>query len=128
MTETLNLTLYGDTQHLRLNNAWLRWTNRHAAAAHTRRLRAETAAAVTEMLENGTATACHAPCYIVAQLTTATRRFPDADAIAITCKHIIDGIVDAGALPDDSPEHVRSVTYLHPIKTGRRSIRIRIHH
>lgn len=128
MPQTLDLTITGDTNHLRLNNAWLRWTNRHASAAHAKRLRAQTAEAVKQLLETGDATACTEPCYIVAQLTTSTRRFPDADAISITCKHVIDGIVDAGALPDDSPQYVRSVTYMHPLKTGQRSIRVRIHH
>ena len=39
-------------------------------------------------------------------------RLPDADACAPSVKGVIDGLVDAGVIPDDGPERVRSVTYL----------------
>lgn len=42
------------------------------------------------------------------------RSLPDADAIAPGVKGFIDGIVDAGVIPDDGPDHVTSVTYLAP--------------
>lgn len=33
-------------------------------------------------------------------------RMPDTDALPTACKAILDGLVDRGIIPDDSPEHV----------------------
>lgn len=43
------------------------------------------------------------------------RSLPDPDALAPTLKAVIDGIVAAGVIPDDTSTHVRSVTYLPPV-------------
>ena len=40
-----------------------------------------------------------------------TGRALDADGIAPSAKAAIDGLVDAGLLPDDSPKFVHAVTY-----------------
>ena len=42
------------------------------------------------------------------------RSMPDADAIAPSVKPVIDGLVDAGVIPDDSPAYVHQVTYRAP--------------
>jgi hypothetical protein len=45
------------------------------------------------------------------------RSLTDAAAIAPTVKAILDGVVDAGLLPDDSGEYVRGEHYLLPAKS-----------
>lgn len=42
------------------------------------------------------------------------RRLSDPDAPAPALKPVIDGLVDAGVIPDDGPDYVSSVTYLPP--------------
>lgn len=39
----------------------------------------------------------------------AALRIPDADAVPTACKAILDGLVDAGMIPDDTPEWVVEV-------------------
>lgn len=36
----------------------------------------------------------------------------DLDNLIATCKPILDGIVDAGIIPNDTPKHVPAITYL----------------
>jgi hypothetical protein len=49
----------------------------------------------------------------------ANRRSPqDVAACAPEAKAAIDGLVDAGLIPDDSPEHLLSVTFLPPLVGG----------
>lgn len=43
-----------------------------------------------------------------------TGRLQDADACHPCVKAIIDGLVDAGVIPDDDPAHVRAIHYLAP--------------
>lgn len=50
---------------------------------------------------------------------TRTNRLPDTCAIAPAYKAALDGLVDAGVLPDDGPEHVTAVTFLPSHRTGR---------
>lgn len=40
---------------------------------------------------------------------------PDVGACAPTAKAAIDGLVDAGVLDDDGPDHLFSVTYVTPV-------------
>lgn len=40
------------------------------------------------------------------------RSLPDPDGLAPGLKAVLDGIVQAGVIPDDTPAHVRGVTYL----------------
>jgi hypothetical protein len=43
-------------------------------------------------------------------------RLQDVGACNPAVKAAIDGLVDAGILPDDSPEYVKSLVYLPPKK------------
>lgn len=56
---------------------------------------------------------------IVVDHQTRTRQLPDTCAIAPAYKAALDGIVDAGILPDDGPEYVHAVTFLPAHRTGR---------
>lgn len=46
-------------------------------------------------------------------------QLPDVAACAPDVKAAIDGLVDAGVLPDDTPEYLPSVTFHAPQKAGR---------
>jgi crossover junction endodeoxyribonuclease RusA len=43
-------------------------------------------------------------------------RLQDADACHPSVKAVIDGLVDAGVIPDDDPRYVRAVTYHAPTR------------
>jgi len=43
-------------------------------------------------------------------------RLPDPDACAPSLKGVLDGIVDAGVIPDDAGEWVKAITYLPAVK------------
>ena len=43
---------------------------------------------------------------------------PDTGACIGAVKAAIDGLVDAGVLPDDGPRYVRSLLFLAPVVTG----------
>ncbi len=64
------------------------------------------------------------PVSIIFQLTTATARKVDVDACQGASKPVIDGLVDAGVMPDDNGDHVKAITYLAPIHTGDDSLRV----
>lgn len=51
------------------------------------------------------------PCHIEAIPLTTTRRRQDVGACMPVVKAAIDGLVDAGVWPDDTPDHVLSVRY-----------------
>lgn len=51
------------------------------------------------------------PCHIEAVPLTTTRRRQDVGACMPVVKAAIDGLVDAGVWPDDTPDHVLSVRY-----------------
>jgi hypothetical protein len=55
-----------------------------------------------------------------------TARLPDVGAVAPACKAAVDGLVDAGILPDDDPAHVLSLTFTAPRKTGVDALTIEI--
>lgn len=53
------------------------------------------------------------------------RRSPqDVAACAAAAKAAIDGLVDAGVMPDDSPEHLVSITFLPPEVCGSDGLRL----
>ncbi len=62
------------------------------------------------------------PVTIEALMTVHRGVLPDCDAIAAAVKPVIDGIVDAGVILDDSPEHVRSITYHAPKRSDARRL------
>ncbi|MEZ5165678.1 MAG: hypothetical protein R2695_04005 [Acidimicrobiales bacterium] len=62
------------------------------------------------------------PVQVEAMMTIARGVLPDCGAISLAVKHVIDGLVDAGVLPDDNSTHVISETYHAPERTGRRSL------
>lgn len=61
-------------------------------------------------------TPCKGPVAVFARVRVPSRKgkLPDADAIAPIVKHVIDGFVDAGIMPDDSGEYVYLVGYGRP--------------
>lgn len=60
------------------------------------------------------------PVVVVCEIARTSPRRLDADAIAPTCKAVIDGLVDAGVLAGDGPEHVAAVTYV--AESGRAAL------
>ena len=50
---------------------------------------------------------------------TRTRTLPDCGACAPAVKAAIDGLVDAGVIPDDTPEFLTEIRFMAPFKTGR---------
>ncbi len=62
------------------------------------------------------------PVTIEALMTVQRGVLPDCDAIAGAVKPVIDGIVDAGVILDDSPNHVRSITYHAPKRSDARRL------
>lgn len=59
------------------------------------------------------------PVAIVVADLCRTANLRDVCSCAPAAKAVIDGLVDFGILPDDSPEYVSSTTYLQPVKAGR---------
>lgn len=56
------------------------------------------------------------PAHIVAQPVYFNMRSrPDTGAAHPTVKAIVDGLVDAGAWPDDNPDYVSRITHLPPV-------------
>lgn len=43
------------------------------------------------------------------------RSLPDTDALAPAVKGVLDGLVDAGVIPDDGPDFVRCISYRPPL-------------
>lgn len=58
-------------------------------------------------------------CNITVDHLTATRRSVDVAACLPSYKAALDGIVNAGVLPDDTPTYVRQVTFNAPVFAGR---------
>jgi len=59
---------------------------------------------------------------IHAMIHSPTARGGDIDGPAPTIKALIDGIVDAGVLPDDSPKHLKFLTHSRGQPTGKPGI------
>lgn len=58
------------------------------------------------------------------QVCRAGTTLPDAGAMALVAKAVIDGVVRAGRLPDDSPEWVKAITFYAPIHGSTDLIRV----
>lgn len=54
-----------------------------------------------------------------------TRRI-DPSNYADTAKPVIDGIVDAGVLPDDNAQHLTRVSYVEGVRWPRTGVEIRV--
>ncbi|MEM9521588.1 MAG: hypothetical protein AAGA37_19925 [Actinomycetota bacterium] len=59
---------------------------------------------------------------VIEAVMTSPHKLADCDAIGPPVKHVIDGMVDGGAIPDDSPEWVRSLTLHAPEKAETRTL------
>lgn len=55
---------------------------------------------------------------VIAQPFTRNRVMPDTAACVGSVKAAIDGLVDAGVIPDDGPHIVTEITFLAPQPTG----------
>lgn len=69
------------------------------------------------------------PCEAIAvrvQQECRTRRLPDVAACLPSVKAAIDGLVDAGVIPDDDPAHMRRLVFEAPVTTGRDAITLEI--
>ena len=53
-------------------------------------------------------------------------RWQDPVSCAECFKAALDGLVDGGLIEDDSPQYVRSVTFMQPIKTGRDALTLTV--
>lgn len=51
---------------------------------------------------------------------------PDTGACIGAAKAAIDGLVDAGVIPEDGPKYVRRLTFLAPVVTGTDALVLRI--
>lgn len=49
------------------------------------------------------------------QVSLSKRRQMDVDAATVCAKAAIDGLVDAGVLPDDKPPFVQWITFVAPV-------------
>jgi hypothetical protein len=68
------------------------------------------------------------PCIVVAEIGLRATGRADAENAAPTAKCLIDGLVTAGALPDDSSEHITATTFrLGPRVTEKGWRRITLH-
>ena len=64
------------------------------------------------------------PCHIEAVPLATTRRRQDVGACMPVVKAAIDGLVDAGVWPDDTPDHVLSVRYWPQQRAADAGLRI----
>lgn len=70
------------------------------------------------------------PCFVVVKVGLRTNGRADADNCAPTVKCLIDGIVKAGAIEDDSSDHIISTIYQRGPKVtqkGWRRIQLTFH-
>ncbi len=103
---TWTLTLSAADIPWRSGNARGSWHERHA---HTSAARLVAAHAAKRALEHSPAPAC--PVSITVTYHAPDLRLRDPEGCAQTVKPCIDGLVDAGVLPDDNWKYVDSITY-----------------
>ena len=95
-------------------NQRLHWAQRKTRTAHLRRKAELLARANLSRGGNPAAT----PVHIVATVSTPTNSRFDPPNAAPTVKALIDGLVDAGVIPDDDHHHVPRVSFERGPKTG----------
>lgn len=117
-THEIDLPLHKGKPPLTLNQR-LHWSEK---ARRTRMIR-ETVGWQAQAMRLG-----HAP-HISVQLhyTTGDRRRRDSDNLVPTMKPAVDGLVDAGVVPDDDPAHVTTIMPAIYNGTGKRRLWITIH-
>ena len=105
----------------------LEWTgnfslNNKRVGAHWRSHQAEnvTLKEWARMAASDDGTVFDGPVTVEAMTTYPTGVLPDADAIALVMKYVLDGIVLSGAIPDDTGEYVRSMTYYASVRDTTR--------
>jgi crossover junction endodeoxyribonuclease RusA len=92
--------------------------------AHARRWRMSARLYALDTLGVGTSLP---PSIVTVHLPVLGNRRRDPHNYFLTVKHVVDGLVDAGLWPDDTPEWVTTtepVLVPHPAKTLRRPVRI----
>jgi hypothetical protein len=65
-------------------------------------------------------------CTIEVRVTVGRPPVADTGACIGAAKAAIDGLVDAGRLPDDGPSIVRALTFYAPIRTGVDSLSLTV--
>lgn len=95
-------------------NGRIHWRER---ARRTRGIRAKTRFLAEQQLRDGTLTRLQRA-QAVAVIEMPTSRRSDPGNAAPTVKAIIDGLVDAGVLPDDDRDHLIGPDYRPGPKTG----------
>lgn len=93
-------------------------------AARSRDVKAwRTAAKVGALVDLGAPSArAHPPCTVTIELPVKDNRRRDPHNYVATLKAVIDGLVDAGVWPDDTPDYV---TTTEPVLTvGARKVRV----
>ena len=66
------------------------------------------------------------PVVFVVEQKCRDGRMPDTGACMVGAKAIIDGAVDAGLIPDDSPKYVSAIVFAAPSKTGTDMVKVRV--
>jgi crossover junction endodeoxyribonuclease RusA len=61
---------------------------------------------------------------VATPLRPNNRSMPDVAACYPAVKAAIDGLVDAGVIPDDNPHHVTCVTFRAPVVADRDGLRL----
>jgi hypothetical protein len=84
----------------------------HAVAAMTREWRE----VFGQLAAIEGAEACDVIAVTVDHVKAGKGKVPDVCACAPSVKAAIDGLVDAGIIPDDGPRHLRSVTFNAPTR------------
>lgn len=96
-------------------NHRLHWAQRKDRTSHLRR---KANLLARESLNRG-GKHSSTPVHIIATISTPTNSKFDPPNAAPTVKALIDGLVDAGVIPDDDHHHVPRVSFERGPKTGR---------
>jgi len=81
----------------------------HRRARLTRIWRTTTALHAHRVLGPGRAARAQPACYVRVTFPVTVNRVRDSDGPAPTVKACVDGLVDAGCWPDDTPEYVETL-------------------
>lgn len=80
-----------------------------------------------DMRNRGEAPATAATIAVTVQQLSKDRRWlQDVGAQMPAVKAVVDGIVEAGLIPDDNPQYLTALTFLRPDICGRDGLRVTI--